>query len=495
MTRTAYHRTLLLAALLAALGGSIPARVADASQWGSSYGDPFGFCAEQSRLPASYGVVVTNDPSVPTNPERDTFWGWHSNPGYDDWYGYFYGDFRGRPGDDSGWMRLMTVAYGNTGHWNFGDYGWAVHGHAKQYIAYQNWTFAGGCGFRGRDQYLPPPYMADVIGSPVTDIYVDSVPPYTPQPYATAVWPDSVSFAWPAVSDRGDGAGGDYFVSGLDHYSSWLTVDGGGPLQSSDSFQPAPLRGVGLRPGQSVCAHVAATDRLGNRSPDGVACVQTPTQPAPTLIVGPVAEPAPVPTLIVGPVPQYRPVQPHQPVPTLIVGPVPQYQPVPTLVVGPVPQPQLPPPPASVAPSPPPIPFLQDLSIGVNPRPGLVGLPAWFWLAPDLAAAKVERTVGGVRYRIETTPLAVRWDFGDRTVVTIQGQDGIGRAYPAESPVAHVYQAHDRWGYRVHASVSVRVTWSALVAGAWQGPFDLAVPELRASTQYAVQQAQPEIEP
>ncbi len=25
----------------------------------------------------------------------------------------------------------MTVTYGNTGHWNFGDYGWAVHGHAK----------------------------------------------------------------------------------------------------------------------------------------------------------------------------------------------------------------------------------------------------------------------------------------------------------------------------------------------------------------------------
>jgi len=133
MTRTAYHRILLLAALLAALGGSIPARVADASQWGSPYGDPFGFCAEQSRLPASYGVVVTNDPSVPTNPERDTFWGWHPEPGYDDWYGYWYGDFRGRPGDDSGWTRLMTVQYGSTGHWNFSDFGWAVHGHAKQY--------------------------------------------------------------------------------------------------------------------------------------------------------------------------------------------------------------------------------------------------------------------------------------------------------------------------------------------------------------------------
>ena len=33
-----------------------------------------------------------------------------------------------------------------TTHWNFADNGWAVHGHAKQYIAYYNWTFGGQCG-------------------------------------------------------------------------------------------------------------------------------------------------------------------------------------------------------------------------------------------------------------------------------------------------------------------------------------------------------------
>ena len=100
----------LLIGLLAAIS---PALVA-ASQWGSGYGDPYGFCPEQSLLPGSYAVVVTNDPSVPTNPERGTFWGIHSDPGYDDWYGRWYGDFRGAAADDSGWVRMNQ----NTCCWN-----------------------------------------------------------------------------------------------------------------------------------------------------------------------------------------------------------------------------------------------------------------------------------------------------------------------------------------------------------------------------------------
>jgi hypothetical protein len=125
------RRFRLLAAGLSALSLSLAPGQASASQWGSSYGDPPGFCPAQSFLPTSYAVLVTNDPRVPTNPEQDTFWGIHPNPGYDDWYGYWYGDFRGTPGDASGWMHLMREPYGRSGHWNFSDYGWAVHGHAK----------------------------------------------------------------------------------------------------------------------------------------------------------------------------------------------------------------------------------------------------------------------------------------------------------------------------------------------------------------------------
>ena len=106
-------------------------RLAVASQWGSGYGDPPGFCPAQSWLPATYTTEVSNDPKVGSNPEQNTFWGTHSNPGYDDWYGYWYGDFRGRPGDASGWQLIRRVDYPSHWRWNFADVGWAVHGHAK----------------------------------------------------------------------------------------------------------------------------------------------------------------------------------------------------------------------------------------------------------------------------------------------------------------------------------------------------------------------------
>jgi hypothetical protein len=119
--------------LLAVLAFALAPRLALASQWGSGYGDPPGFCPAQSRLPGSYlSLPPTNDPLVGNNPEQDTFFGFHSNPGYDDWFGYWYGDFRGRPGDSSGWMKIGTSHIGRPPlHWNFSTWGWAVHGHAK----------------------------------------------------------------------------------------------------------------------------------------------------------------------------------------------------------------------------------------------------------------------------------------------------------------------------------------------------------------------------
>ena len=118
---------LVVAALLA-----LAPRLAVASAWGSPYGDPAGFCPAHSWLPWTYlSLPPTNDPLVGNNPEQDTFFGYHRYPGYDDWYGYWYGDFRGRPGDASGWQLIRRVDYPSRWHWNFGDWGWAVHGHAK----------------------------------------------------------------------------------------------------------------------------------------------------------------------------------------------------------------------------------------------------------------------------------------------------------------------------------------------------------------------------
>ena len=244
--------------LLAALAFALAPRLALASQWGSGYGDPPGFCPAQSRLPGSYlSLPPTNDPLVGNNPEQDTFFGWHRNPGYDDWFGYWYGNFRGRPGDASGWLKIGTSHIGQAPlHWNFSTWGWAVHGHAKQYIAYNNWTFAWQCG-------LPAPYMADVDPHPVIDIYVDAVPPADPKPRIVAVSPGSISFGWDFVADRGDGAGSDYFAVGMGSYTSWLTVNGGPPLGRSETPNPV-LRTMRATPADNICVYVLAADKLGN---------------------------------------------------------------------------------------------------------------------------------------------------------------------------------------------------------------------------------------
>src|SRR5207302_10301721 len=183
-------------------------------RWGDPpYPDPPAFCPNGS--PMDHASVKTSDPSVAGNPEQDTFWGWHANPGWDDWYGYWYGDFRGAYDDSSGWKHLMKVPYGQKGHWNFDVAGWHVHGHVAQYIAYYNTTFGGQCGLGTYGKLNPPPYMADVIGWPVTDIYVDAVPPYPPQPAVTAVTPSSVTFSWNPVADRGDGGGAGFWTAGM----------------------------------------------------------------------------------------------------------------------------------------------------------------------------------------------------------------------------------------------------------------------------------------
>jgi len=257
--------------VLVAIVFALAPRLAVASQWGSPYGDPPGFCPAQSRLPATYRSLTTNDPTVAGNPEQDTFFGYHRYPGYDDWYGYWYGDFRGRPGDASGWQLIRRVDFPQHWHWNFADWGWTVHGHAKQYVAYYNWTFGGQCGLGWRGSPWPAPYMADVDGYPVLDIYVDAEAPADPKPRIASLSPGSISFTWDPVADRGDGAGADYFAAGMDHYTSWLTVNEGPPVGQKQSAAPL-LLAAAATPADTVCAHVLATDRLGNATAPQSTC-------------------------------------------------------------------------------------------------------------------------------------------------------------------------------------------------------------------------------
>ncbi len=252
--------------------GLFPSPGMGGSAWGSpGYGDPPGWCTNYSDMWTS--TIITKDPFVGTNPERETFYGFHPNPGYDDWYGYFYGDFRGKAGDASGWVKLLHEDYPNHYHWNFADNGWVVHGHSKQYIAYYNWTFGGECGLGRYRNGSPPPYMADQYGYPVVDIYVDSVPPLAPRPRVSHSTANSVAFTWDPVVDIGDGAGADYFVSGMDHYTSWLTIEGSSQrLQLLSTSGPRTVTQQGMSPIDVACVHVQAFDKVQNASPEQVEC-------------------------------------------------------------------------------------------------------------------------------------------------------------------------------------------------------------------------------
>jgi hypothetical protein len=115
--------------------------------------------------------------------------------------------------------------------------------------------------------------MADQYGYPVVDIYVDAVPPFDPKPYVSAITPSSVAFTWDPVADRGDGAGRDYFVSGLDHYVSWVTVsDQPGRQQLAATSAPRTVSLTAMAPGAIACLHVMAVDRVQNSTADQVSC-------------------------------------------------------------------------------------------------------------------------------------------------------------------------------------------------------------------------------
>jgi len=120
--------------------------------------------------------------------------------------------------------------------------------------------------------------MADQYGWPVVDIYVDAMAPYPPAPRVVTASPTSISFAWDPVGDQGDGAGQDYFTSGMDHYVSWVTVDGGPPQQVATTTAPRTIDQP-VPHGQNACVHVVAVDRVGNSTPDQAACARALTAP------------------------------------------------------------------------------------------------------------------------------------------------------------------------------------------------------------------------
>jgi hypothetical protein len=130
--------------------------------------------------------------------------------------------------------------------------------------------------------------------------------------------------------------------------------------------------------------------------------------------------------------------------------------------------------------------------LGINPGVGLTGLPSWFWLTgagPQMSDATA--SAGPLTVTVRATFTGVTWVFGDG-----RGYDSpdLGRAYPAQSDVQHVYQT-DTYGrssgYTVSGIMRYLVTYR-VNGGAWQR---LGVKTKVFSQQYFVYQLQPQAVP
>jgi hypothetical protein len=117
-----------------------------------------------------------------------------------------------------------------------------------------------------------------------------------------------------------------------------------------------------------------------------------------------------------------------------------------------------------------------------------------FWLDPAARSATIHESDGGIDYAITATPVSAGWSFGDGAVAELAGPQGYGRPYPQQSPVTHVFEAHDERGYVVKASVRYSVTWTASIGGQSEGPYPMGtLVQAAIPLGYPVEQAQPEL--
>ncbi|MDQ6691973.1 MAG: hypothetical protein M3Z13_04310, partial [Candidatus Dormibacteraeota bacterium] len=130
-----------------------------------------------------------------------------------------------------------------------------------------------------------------------------------------------------------------------------------------------------------------------------------------------------------------------------------------------------------------------NLVMSVNPGTGLTGLASWFWLgggAPQMPDASASS--GPLSVRVHAALVGVTWQFGDGS---LQDSSGLGRPYPAQSDIQHVYQTdtyNHPQGYLVSGLLRFLVTYSAN-GGPWQ---QLGVKTKAYSRSYPVYQVQPE---
>ena len=154
--------------------------------------------------------------------------------------------------------KLLHENYPDHYHWNFADNGWAVHGHAKEYIAYYNWTFGGQCGL-GR---VRPSSRAAIHGRPVRISGGRHLrrlgAAVRPTPRVTAITPTLGRVHVGPGGGPGRRRGPDFFVSGLDHYI--VVADGERLAEAAaarlERARRARCRKPDMKPGETACLHV-----------------------------------------------------------------------------------------------------------------------------------------------------------------------------------------------------------------------------------------------
>jgi hypothetical protein len=108
------------------------------------------------------------------------------------------------------------------------------------------------------------------------------------------------------------------------------------------------------------------------------------------------------------------------------------------------------------------------IKIGVNPAPGLVALPSWFWIEGyDGAPITISRSLASVTVEVQITPTSYRWSFGDGAKLETTT---LGRPYPATSEIRHTYE-QSSLAAGGKFTVTVDLTFSAryrVSGGAWQ---------------------------
>jgi hypothetical protein len=109
-----------------------------------------------------------------------------------------------------------------------------------------------------------------------------------------------------------------------------------------------------------------------------------------------------------------------------------------------------------------------EIEIGVNPAPGLVALPSWFWIdGYDGGPISATESLAGVTVEVEIKPTSFNWAFGDGAKLQTTS---LGRPYPPVSDIRHTYE-QSSLAAGGSFTVTVELTFSAryrVSGGAWQ---------------------------